>query len=121
MNSLLVSDGYKQSHKEQHPTGTSLVYSNWTPRSRKYAIGKTNGVVVFGIQAFIKKVLMEDLNQNFFHRPLSEVKKSFIRRMTNYLGSTPDASHIEDLHRLGYLLLLRRSPKVVFVRLVYPC
>ena len=109
MNSLLVSDGYKQSHKEQYPTGTSLVYSNWTPRSRKYAIGKTNGVVVFGIQAFIKKVLIEDFNQNFFHRPLSEVKKSFIRRMTNYLGSTPDVSHIEDLHRLGYLPIVIKA------------
>ena len=109
MNSLLISDGYKQSHKEQYPSGTSLVYSNWTPRSRKYAIGKTNGVVVFGIQAFIKKFLIDDFNRNFFHLPLQEVKTSFVRRMTHYLGTDPDDSHIEALHRLGYLPIVIKA------------
>jgi nicotinamide phosphoribosyltransferase len=55
MNSLLVSDAYKQSHIHQYPEGTSLVYSNWTPRSDKYASTK-DGVVVFGIQAFLLKI-----------------------------------------------------------------
>ena len=37
MNALLLTDGYKTGHHQQYPQGTEEVYSNWTPRSNKYA------------------------------------------------------------------------------------
>jgi nicotinamide phosphoribosyltransferase len=35
MNPLLLTDGYKVDHKRQYPDGTTLVYSNWTPRKSR--------------------------------------------------------------------------------------
>lgn len=109
MNSLLLSDGYKQSHREQYPEGTTLVYSNWTPRSSKYAVGQKDGVVVFGIQAFIKKHLMNGFNEHFFSKSLEEVEQQFTRRIKHYLGQTPDTGHIRALHQLGYLPLVIKA------------
>ena len=33
MNSLLLTDGYKLGHNKQYPEDTTLVFSNFTPRS----------------------------------------------------------------------------------------
>ena len=109
MNNLLISDGYKQSHIAQYPPNTTLVYSNWTPRSSKHAIGEGKGVVVFGIQAFVKKFLIDDFNKNFFDQPLEAVKASYARRLRSYLGQEPDSQHIEALHNLGYLPIMLKS------------
>lgn len=46
-------DFYKADHRSQYPRGTTKVYSNFTPRSNKFA--STEEVVVFGIQGFIIK------------------------------------------------------------------
>ncbi len=56
MNPLLLTDGYKVDHRRQYPIGTSLVYSNWTPR--KSRIEGIDEVVFFGLQYFIKKYIM---------------------------------------------------------------
>lgn len=37
LNPLFLTDGYKCGHHMQYPKGTTLVYSNFTPRSNKYA------------------------------------------------------------------------------------
>lgn len=37
LNPFLCTDGYKVSHHKMYPKGTTLVYSNFTPRSNKYA------------------------------------------------------------------------------------
>ena len=37
MNSILLCDGYKLSHHQQFPEGTTLVFSNFTPRSDSHA------------------------------------------------------------------------------------
>lgn len=37
MNSLFLTDGYKTSHNKQYPEGTTLVFSNFTPRSDNHA------------------------------------------------------------------------------------
>ena len=60
MNSLFLTDGYKTSHNKQYPEGTTLVFSNFTPRSDNHANEglKNKGVVVFGIQ-YMLKVLKE--------------------------------------------------------------
>lgn len=36
MNPILAIDGYKVSHREQYPAGTTKVYSNFTPRSDRH-------------------------------------------------------------------------------------
>ena len=107
MNSLLISDAYKQSHRAQYPKGTNLVYSNWTPRSDKHASTK-NGVVVFGIQAFLKKITKE-FNDNFFSKKLSEVALTFRNGYFSYFGEEPDMDHLQDLHKLGYLPIVVKS------------
>ncbi|RRB07429.1 nicotinate phosphoribosyltransferase [Larkinella rosea] len=102
MNTLHLSDGYKVDHRRQYPTGTELVYSNWTPR--KSRLENVDSVVFFGLQYFIKKYLIDDYNQNFFGRPKEVVVASYKRRIESYLG--PGAityDHIENLHDLGYL------------------
>ena len=57
MNAMLLTDGYKLDHRRQYPQGTEYVYSNWTPRSNGYLPQAEDGVVVFGIQYFVKKYL----------------------------------------------------------------
>lgn len=102
MNPLLYTDGYKVDHRRQYPEGTTLVYSNWTPR--KSRIDAIDEVVFFGLQYFIKKYIIEEFNTNFFNRPKKEIAEKYSRRINNYLG--PNAvgiKHIEDLHDLGYL------------------
>ena len=48
MNPLFLTDGYKTGHHQQYPKGTTLVYSNFTPRSNKYAPAGCDQVVSFG-------------------------------------------------------------------------
>lgn len=104
MNSLLISDAYKQSHRVQYPKGTNLVYSNWTPRSDKHAVTK-NGVVVFGVQAFLKK-LNKWFEDGFFNLPKDEVIETFKEGYLGYFGVEPDTKHVEELHDLGYMPII---------------
>lgn len=99
---LLLKDGYKVGHKFQYPAGTTLVYSNLTPRKSRNP--DMDSVVFFGLQYFIKEYLVRQFNEGFFSRPKEEVLKAYRRRIDNYLGkdSIP-YDHIADLHDLGYL------------------
>jgi len=54
MNGLLLTDGYKTGHHQQYPKGTEEVYSNWTPRSNKYAPKGCDKIVSFGQQYVFK-------------------------------------------------------------------
>lgn len=105
MNAINLTDGYKLDHRRQYPEGTEFVYSNWTPRSNEYFKEAEDGCVVFGIQYFIKKYLIEYFNTHFFNLPEEEAVASFKRRIDTFLG--PDnmvgENHIRSLHRLGYL------------------
>ena len=124
MNSLFLTDGYKTSHNKQYPEGTTLVFSNFTPRSDNHANEglKNKGVVVFGIQ-YMLKVLKEHFDKNFFmaqerealslmslslynehieklkRNKIDEIKKEF----SLYLGMEYDTTHFEELWDLGYL------------------
>ena len=120
MNALFLTDGYKLDHRRQYPTGTSLVYSNWTPRkSRMEGIDE---VVFFGLQYFLKKYLIEDFNQYFFAQPKNEVVKKYMRRINNYLGEHSITSdHIEALHDLGYIpMVFKALPEGASVPLRVP-
>lgn len=98
----LLCDFYKVSHREQYPENTEVIYATWTPRtSRKEGINK---VVAFGFQGFIKEYLIDYFNENFFNRPLEEVVEEYARVIKYALGKeNPDTSHIEALHKLGYI------------------
>ncbi len=103
-NIILATDGYKLGHHNQYPKGTTMVYSNLTPRSRKFFPMASEGAVVFGIQYFIKKYLIKEFNNNFFKRSKEEVIASFKRRIDLFLGpNNVGTEHIEKLHDLGYL------------------
>ena len=102
--SILLTDGYKLDHRRQYPEGTEFVYSNWTPRSCQYFPEASEGTVVFGIEYFIKKYLLEEFNKNFFNRPKEEVIEEFSRRINTFLGpNRVGTNHISALHDLGYL------------------
>lgn len=101
---ILLKDGYKVGHKFQYPEGTTLVYSNLTPRKSRNA--EVDEIVFFGLQYFIKEYLIRQFDELFFKKPKEEVLKMYTRRMDNYLGKDSITyRHIADLHDLGYLPL----------------
>jgi nicotinamide phosphoribosyltransferase len=135
-NAILLTDAYKLSHHQQYPEGTSLVFSNFTPRANKYAPEATKdlgGVVVFGVQLAIKK-LVEEFDTNFFftkernmivtdsgngfvdtmnkgvleqlkHQAIEPIKEA----LSLFFGSEYDTTHFEKLWDLGYLPLEIRA------------
>ncbi len=102
MNPFLATDGYKTGHHLMYPKGTTLVYSNFTPRSNKYAPNNVDYVVSFG-QQMIMRQIQEMFDKYFFendkHLRCQEIKKEY----SMYLGYDYDVSHIEALWDLGYL------------------
>lgn len=113
INPLTQIDFYKADHRRQYPKGTTLVYSNFTPRSFKHAPhvrGISGKTVVFGLQYFIKWFLIETFNAEFFSKPMEQVVARYKRRMDAALGpGAIPVDHIEALHKLGYLPILIRS------------
>jgi len=101
MNPLLLTDGYKLGHKEQYPDGTTLVYSNWTPR--KSRIEGIDHVVFFGLQYFVKEYLIKRFNEDFFDVPQDQVVSEYKKYVDHYLGVDYNTEHIVALHDLGYL------------------
>ena len=110
---LVAIDFYKADHRRQYPIGTTMVNSNFTPRSVKHAASipeADNGIVVFGLQYFIKSFLIEAFNNEFFDRPKEVVVKQYKRRMDNALGKDAiPVDHIERLHDIGYLPITVRA------------
>lgn len=107
----LLCDFYKVSHKDLYPKGTEVIYSTFTPRSNKY-FPLSDKVVVFGIQGFVKKYLINYFNENFFNRPKQDVIDEYIRVIKYTLGvENPDATHIGELHDLGHLPIIIRALK----------
>jgi nicotinamide phosphoribosyltransferase len=102
MNPLLLSDGYKTAHHIMYPEKTTLVYSNFTPRSNKYAPKGCDNLVSFGQQMMMMQ-LHELFQNNFFKMPKDEVCQEMKKELELYLGMPYDISHFEALHNLGYL------------------
>jgi len=99
---ILLKDGYKVGHKFQYPQGTTLVYSNLTPRKARNE--NINEIVFFGLQYFVKEYLVAQFNNNFFKEKKELVIAKYKRRIENYLGKDAITyEHIEALHDLGYL------------------
>lgn len=121
MNPATLADMYKIGHFNQYPKGTTLVYSNLTPR--KSRIEGIDGIVFFGLQYFIKHILQERFQKDFFDLPLEDVVKSFKRVMDNTLGKDSiTTDHIESLHRLGFLpIRIRALPEGTVCPIGVPC
>ena len=127
-NSAFLTDSYKLAHHSQYPDGTSLVFSNFTPRTNKYApeaAKALDGVVVFGTQMAIMR-LKEHFDENFFFTSqrgdpsfpwnagnLVELKEKAIKPIKEeielFLGMEYDTTHFEKLWDLGYLPLEIRA------------
>ncbi len=101
---MLLCDFYKVSHKDMYPQGTEKVFSTWTCRgSRMKGVNKT---IFFGLQKFVQEYLIEYFNDNFFNQPIEEIVQYYKDYMKYTLGKeNADTTHIEDLHKLGYLPL----------------
>jgi nicotinamide phosphoribosyltransferase len=108
MNPLFLTDGYKTGHHQQYPKGTTLVYSNFTPRSNKYAPQGCDQLVSFGQQMVVKQI-HEAFEKDFFSRPKDEVCGEMKRELSMYLNTDYDVSHFEALHDLGYLPIIVKT------------
>lgn len=114
INPLNAIDIYKVGHADQYPRYTQFVYSNMTARASHYANVFRNDaegpvfderVVVFGIQGFIKEMLIETWNKNFFQQPKEVVLARYKRRVERMINRKVSMKRFEELHDLGYLPL----------------
>ena len=126
LNPFLLTDGYKIAHHKMYPQGTTLVYSNFTPRTNKYAgEGMGSSVVSFGQQMVVREIkrifdrdffvhgkeareiLLENDQLGNGKKYLDGIKhmkcQEVAREYGMYLGTDYDVSHIEALWDLGYL------------------
>jgi len=101
INPLLLTDYYKTEHYKMYPLGTSMIYSNLTPR--KSRLPGVDAVVVFGVQYFIKEYLIKRFDEDFFDRSWGDVLEEY------RFAVNTDTAHIEALHRLGYLPIRIKS------------
>lgn len=121
LETTLLCDFYKLSHRLMYPKGTEIVYSTWTPRASR--MKDVNEIVVFGNQAFVQEYLIDFFNENFFAKPKDQIIQAYKRLVKNTLNiENPDANHLEELHDLGYLpLLIKAVPEGTVVPLRTPC
>lgn len=114
MNPILLTDYYKTEHYRMYPDGTTMIYSNFTPRKSRFP--QIKGVVVFGIQAFIKKFLIDKFNKDFFQRPIEEVLAEYS------MAINTSTEHIKALHSLGYLpIQIKALPEGSICPIGVPC
>lgn len=100
---LFYTDAYKLDHRRQYPEGTTNVYANFTARGSR--IEGLDHTVQFGLQAFLKDILMERF-EKFFAADEEEVVEEYTRKVNALLGPNEVGSdHIRALHRKGYLPL----------------
>jgi nicotinamide phosphoribosyltransferase len=107
MNPLFLTDGYKISHHRQYPKGTTLVYSNFTPRSNKFA-PEINEVINVGVQYAIQKI-HDVFDAEFFSKQKGDVMGEIESELFMYVGEHYDSSHMAALHDLGYLPIVVKS------------
>lgn len=101
INPIFLIDFYKAGHRDQYPKGIKRIWVNFTPRSTRVE-GET-GVIFFGLQRFVKKVLIDQFNRYFFFRPWPEIEAEYKEVMLKTLGIDADTSHIKQLHDHGLL------------------
>lgn len=99
VNTLLLTDVYKMGHMEQYPKGTNKIYSYLHTRSdRKY-----NEIVVYGLQALLKKYLIAPIEYNeieFFIYYREQILGSYSKEVSEKMNA---------LYKLGYFPLEIKS------------
>lgn len=108
INPLLLTDGYKTAHHNMYPKGTTLVYSNFTPRSLKHAPKHCDEIVSFG-QQMAMKIIHEAFQHDFFNQPKDVVCGEMKRELSMYLNTDYDVSHFEALWDLQYLPIMVKA------------
>jgi len=99
---ILLTDFYKTIHHMAYVEGLDYLVSYWTPRMSR--VEGTDKIVMFGLQAFIKKYLITEFNTEFFNKSKEEVVKEYKEFITfTMTEQASDTTHIEQLHDLGYL------------------
>lgn len=102
INPMLLIDYYKAVHAEMLPEKITKSVSYFTPRMSR--VKRWDSVVMFGLQGFIKKYLIDCFNNDFFNKPFEEVISEYKRVMDATLGENAyKIEKIEKLHKLGYL------------------
>lgn len=115
MNPLFATDFYKPSHADQYNQNTSVIFSNFTPRSDKlfpHFSDSDHRIVVCGTQGVAMNFLVEFWNEQFFQQPKEQVIGEYVEELWLSLGIPEEkirTEHIEALHDLGYLPLEVRS------------
>lgn len=106
-------DLYKADHRNQYPSGTEFIYSNFTPRANHLAPKSRlfdGKVVVLGLQGVIQWLFVDLFNDTFFGVDQETVVAKYKKRMDKVLGPDAiDVSHIKALHSLGYLPFIVKS------------
>lgn len=116
----LLCDFYKISHHLQYPKGTQVIYSTFTPRSNGLA-PHLDRAVVFGIQGFIRKYLIDYFNDNFFSRPKNDVLSEYSAFIAKTLNQQDAGEHIAQLYDLGYLpIRIKAIPEGMSVAIKVP-
>lgn len=101
MNPILLCDFYKTHHFRMYPKGTTLIYSNLTPR--KSRMQGVNSIIFFGLQHFLHEYLQGRFQKEFFDKPWEEVAEEY------KFAINTSTEHIKALHDLGYLPLLIKA------------
>src|SRR6266478_3331580 len=118
-NPVFLIDFYKFGHIDQYPKDVKRIWVNFTPRSTR--VEGEKGVIFFGLQRFIKKVLMEQFNLHFFNRPWSQIEHDYKLVMKKTLGVNARTDHIRQLWNYQSLPLdIYALPEGVFVPLGVP-
>lgn len=125
INPIFLTDSYKLSHIKFTSPGVEQIYSNFTPRFINYMQQRFNtfdgGIVCFGLQAALQKIIIEYWQVNFFDRNKSEVITEAKRILFPYIGME-DFSHFEQLHDLGYLPIhIKALPEGSVITAGIPC
>lgn len=107
-NPALHEDFYKSGHPAMLLPGTTLGYSNFTPRST-HREPKPEGVIWFGLQAWRDDYLIRQWNDNFFSKSRKDVVGEYDDVVKSCIGPDASSKHIGDLHDLGYLPILLKS------------
>lgn len=107
-NPFLLTDAYKISHPDQYPDKTEFVVSNVTARTSR--LPGVDKIVVFGIQYWIDRWLLQPFYEGFFNRDWEDVADELVTFFESYFG--PEAvkmDRIKALHDLQYLPLRIKS------------
>jgi nicotinamide phosphoribosyltransferase len=101
MNPLLWVDFYKTEHFRMMPDGTTMIYSNFTPR--KSRIKGVDAIVFFGLQHFILETLIKAFQTEFFGKTWAELDAEYQEEIH------VNTDHIKALHELQYLPIIIKA------------